>query len=995
MNIQLFLEDEEVELNKDIPFALNKTYEDLYNPINIIVEHSKTINIPCTARNNLVMANAYRIDRQFVINENAKNIGLNLDPMKRIGMKLIYNGSILLDGYAKYTGATMNDKESFYTFNLYGALGDVFQKLLDCVFDENKLTEEQKAESDGGAKYIIDTPWDIGVIDKNLIKRSWEDSSPSIDFIQGVTNSIGFAPAYRGAYSDFESNSILGLGWNSVLDGPVPTEPESFEDALKRIWKNNLTANGETEETADAIVDAVDFESIIPNGLLEHNMKQFRSYEQKPYIYIFALMQMYIDKCRELTGYTIELDPNWFNGNNPYWIRLCYMFDYLSVKGTDTQGSNEITSEKTKYFTTVTDTTASYSVTDTEIVQFRDITVLPFTLTLNTSIDKPADSNAEVYGKVGLWDRAEIFFEAVITTGGRTVSRYFWGGVDYATAGSMDTSKYNKSNFVTVYNSTNYDSASNKLVGRTYMNIPGFSVPHDAGDDLTIEYKVTLGRHRYGSALYSICYKYRDEIKNYIPVEINDSDFSVTFPKVEYATNWRNTTTTEMKNLYSNDESLFKVILQYTKMFGLIWKVDYNKKTISILTKKSYFSDYEIVDWTDKVAHNKGFTVEPVSFNSKYVDFNYKDTNGFRYTGYKNKYGVDYGEKRLRTKYSFDTNSTKLFTNEIINPSSASCKSFVTIDNLLTSNGVMGLQYTPSVVDFIDCENEDESAAIQMNNWYFRNSNRYVADDYFISDVSSEEILSGKYYWIANSFGDAMGYFVKTDYIPQFSPVFTSRDTFVGLIGTPIGCLYNCPNEDYTRDKNITAANGNYIYDNFWKEYINERYNSNNKKLTCYIRMTPVEYEKFNFKQFILIDNQLFMMNKIIDFNLNESLTKVELIQVSNVNNYITQKLNFPDIAFDKTEITITPTMGNYGATGSASLLASCYPSLTGSNYTINPINTGSSESKCFTEGADVIENTTDVAIYYESDGLYTEEYEFVCTYNGNTYRIPIYINPN
>jgi hypothetical protein len=48
MKIQLFLNDLEVELNDNINFPLTKTFENLSNPTDIIVDYSKTINIPIT-----------------------------------------------------------------------------------------------------------------------------------------------------------------------------------------------------------------------------------------------------------------------------------------------------------------------------------------------------------------------------------------------------------------------------------------------------------------------------------------------------------------------------------------------------------------------------------------------------------------------------------------------------------------------------------------------------------------------------------------------------------------------------------------------------------------------------------------------------------------------------------------------------------------------------------------------------------------------------------
>lgn len=993
MNIQLFLENEELELDKGIPFALNKEFEHLFNPTDIIVEHSKTINIPCTANNNRIMANAYRIDRQFV-NNDSKNIGLNLDPLKRIPMKLVYNGEILLDGYAKYSGATVNNKDSYYTFNIYGVLGDVFQTLLDCVFDENKLTDEQKAEPDGGQKYIIKEPWYAETINKEFIKRCWDTDDPDITFTSSPYNSIGFAPAYRGAYNDFASDTIYGLGWRTVLDG-TPKE-EGFEDAVKRYWKNNLIGDGMTEEDADTVVNSVDFNSIVPDGVLEHNLRQFRSYEQKPYIYFYALMDLYKRKCEELTDYKINLDPTWFSSTNPYWTRLCYMFDYLSVNGVSKNAEMPFTGYNSRTYSDFPEQRVVYEVSDPEVINNNDLLLKSFTLSLNTKCTPNSNHlNPAIYGKVGLIDVSEVFVDIEITTGGVTTTKHFWGGLDYTKAGSNDEQKYNASNFIQIVNKTLYDGDVDELIGNDYMTIPGFKIPHSAGDYVSIAYNIKVGWHRVGAAMRAFAYYYNGELVKYLAPNGNtDANFKVTLPNTFCVSNWRNSTTTKMKDLYSGDESLFKVILQYTKMFGLVWNVDYNNKTINILTRKSYFKDYSIVDWTDKVAKNKGMTIEPVSFNSKYVKFNYKDTNGYRYSGYKSKYNVDYGEKRLKTKYNFDTAEYELFKNTNISPSSSSCKSYVIVNELLATDGVTGIPYTPSELDFIDCEDENESGAISMNNWYFRCENKETEQSYYISDVSEMELIANKYFWVDNEYGMNVGCVTSTSNLPVFSPAFKAESQFVNFIGTTLGCLYNCPNEDYTKDKAITAAEGNYIYDNCWSDYINERYNSNNKKLTCYVKLSPIEFKDFNFKKFIIIDNQLFTINKIIDFNMNESLTKVELIQVSNINGYTSQKLSFPAIAFDKSEINITAIAGSYGVTGRGSIKISCYPSLSRNQWSINTVTTGSSESKIAETDVEKNNTTTTIYIYYESDGLYNEEFELVINFDGETYRIPIIITP-
>lgn len=500
MNIQLFLENQEVELNDKVAFPLNKSFEHLWNPTDIIVEYSKSIKIPATITNNKLMANAYRIDRQFVINENTPNIGLYLDPLKRIPMKLIYNNSILLDGYAKYQSSSISDKQIYYTFNLYGALGDIFQKLLDCVVDENKLTDEQRAESDGGAKYVIDCPWERYIINKEFVKESWDRPDPSLDTSIVPYDYIGMAPAYRGYYEDFESTSAMGLDYR-VLDG-LPTESKSVEDSLKREWVNNLINGGTTPEDAQARVDALDYNMILPNGLSEHNMRQFRSYEQKPYIYIHGLFDLYRKKCSELTGYTINLDSDWFNVSNPYWSRLCYMFDYLSVRGNTLQSSLPFTGyTETKFKEKYCNSSVSYNITDPTILSKSNLTIDPFTLGLRV-ISGQISSSCVNPGEVQINMRPQnyVTIDIAITTGGKTVHKYFWGGTGTPSTtanvgpSTGNNSKYPHDEYIYMTEKTTWDKENNRWVYMGYLTTKPFEIEHNSNDPISITYNLQFGR---------------------------------------------------------------------------------------------------------------------------------------------------------------------------------------------------------------------------------------------------------------------------------------------------------------------------------------------------------------------------------------------------------------------------------------------------------------------------------------------------------------------
>ena len=88
-------------------------------------------------------------------------------------------------------------------------------------------------------------------------------------------------------------------------------------------------------------------------------------------------------------------------------------------------------------------------------------------------------------------------------------------------------------------------------------------------------------------------------------------------------------------------------------------------------------------------------------------------------------------------------------------------------------------------------------------------------------------------------------------------------------------------NYTYVLD-NYTNCDGNYH--NFWENYLNERYSKQNKIVTCYLKLTQQDFANFRYNNFIRIENQLYMVNKIYDYQLNENIsTKVDLITIQDI----------------------------------------------------------------------------------------------------------------
>lgn len=84
---------------------------------------------------------------------------------------------------------------------------------------------------------------------------------------------------------------------------------------------------------------------------------------------------------------------------------------------------------------------------------------------------------------------------------------------------------------------------------------------------------------------------------------------------------------------------------------------------------------------------------------------------------------------------------------------------------------------------------------------------------------------------------------------------------------------------------NVNYENTNDIYNICWKNYITDLYNKNNKIVTVKVRLfdKPINL----MKQFYSFSNAIWVINKIIDYNVDDIFTKVEFIQVQDINNYI------------------------------------------------------------------------------------------------------------
>lgn len=904
MNIQLYLADQELELNNTISFPLNKTFENLYNPTDIIVDYSKSINIPITQRNNKIFANAYRLDKTVVAGDT--NIGMYLNPIKRIPFKMLYNGNLLLEGYAKFVSATNSISNSYYTINLFGIIGEVFQELMNVVTNESKLNGLDSKYLLNDGKYF-DTAGNI--LNRSFVRNCWERVN-NVVWEQGkykthdIFDMYGFAPSHRGLYNDFKSNKIQTSS-TDVID---------VAQLLREKWNDDNDAYG-----AD---------NIVGDGLPDYQMNQFRTKKLKPYVFFNHLMRMYVDKCKELTGYTLNLDSSWFNANNPYWSKVVYMLDFLDLDVVEKSSTNAVllvasTNEVADSNDNISNNRCWLEMEPisaaTENSYLTGITVSKFNIGFGVEVEHRSTLRVN---EVSLLPDTQVIFTVNVnkigTAGLTTVAtKTYW------TNGKNDSSYHTEngcdaSNFLSITKDTsrskgkpyegneyNYEVTDSDTKIYHYVTVPSFTVSGDFSDgyqvDVDIKFVNKTGYTKdddNAPALYIWEWLYKSSayvspaviriINQDVPDNPNLSSDTVPYEKdakakwtfyidnTPYITDWEDEIKVNIDNLYQNEEPLFNVILQYTKMFGLVWDVDYNTKNIYIKTKYNLFKDKTITSWDDKLDRSKDMIIEPITFDHKSVKFNYDNVEGYRYSTYRDKYGLNIGEKKLYTGYEFNSTENALFKG--IKPSSASSKVYVPFNKFLSWNRSDTIIPVQEKRILIDCENEEETGSISINNWYFRGPN-VTDNDVIIVDDSPLQAAKNEYYYMDRTFALSNSCAVDPKVFPIFSSVYIKdMNTFYGL-------YFNTPNVDYTYNKMLQYTLNTNIYNLFWKDYINEKYNVQNKKVTAYFHLNPSDFNSFKFNKLVTLQNQVFLVNKIIDYNLNVTdTTKCELIQISDLN---------------------------------------------------------------------------------------------------------------
>ena len=865
---RLFIENREIELDESVQFAITKQFEDLSNPTNIINDWSKTVSIPFTATNNAIFGHIYNPDRLIVVGASDSLTGIYFDPLKKLDMRLQDGDNVLMTGYAKMNEIKQSKGKGTYEITLFGQLGKVLQEMSKITFDTT--TDNTKYLIDG-SQYLEE------YINKELVYNSWKSTGQKQSVLQEKWYYImnpQTGEVVKKPNLAYKVTDIIGFAPNNSFDNGF--DYKTFQTTSSKFETfTNVLEKGNFEEMTGASPD-----NAIPNGLLPREIGEYRSYLQIPFIYWNKFFQMFNKKVKELTGYTIELDDSWFNSSNPYYYNLVMMaarpydnqsddvytngYYFRILGGTDLRwgstwnvnrdgylGISTNASDKSETYPLLNSST--FTVTTNEKVQLSPIKLVMqvpanFVNSKRQTVNWKTDKTLQIKKDIINADT-----NAIIDT-------------TYAYYGPSVTQSYNT--FTVPAESYEINASFNGWD----IILPAQTITKNIGSATHLKIKFTA---RFNAAVDDTPWESNgstynpgsSKISSLYPYNVMNA-VSISFPV---------TTGTKItfNDLWNNEFSPFSEIIKYCKIFRIAISVDDANKTIKYTRQNTYFNSYGILDWTDKIDFSKDYIIKPVSFENKYVLFNYEKSDLKGQEDYQKRFGYNYGEKVLNTNYNFNNETKNLFEKQKVYTSINNSDNVLSWTSLYNNKQIV---YTNSGELFVLCKDKDDKYKKQFGNYFFFQG---LASFSTQSPMRSVVITDDSDLQIDNNircYGQTWNYTNVSTY-PKLTTIYDDN-------GQKKLCIFNKPSMSYSTAQDFTNAKG--IYDLFWKNYLDERYSIQNKMMTCYLRLSQTDFVNFKFSNFVKIGNMLYFVNKIYDFNVESNgTTKVDLISIQDINGYL------------------------------------------------------------------------------------------------------------
>jgi hypothetical protein len=301
------------------------------------------------------------------------------------------------------------------------------------------------------------------------------------------------------------------------------------------------------------------------------------------------------------------------------------------------------------------------------------------------------------------------------------------------------------------------------------------------------------------------------------------------------------------------DTNVVTFLRDIITMFNLVVIQDEDDKSILITPYNWYFNEADRIekDWTQRLDLNSQYRIEPLSFElPKEINFTY-DIGSEEYLNKLFEDGNDYvfGRYRFVSDSNLLTGVKEYSLNFAATPTSSvlNAPNFIIPSVYREENGwrETPYQYKPHI--------------------FFWSGNRYAYSDIY-------KQIPG--YWYLLSGATAVQ---QTTY-PCVSHLSTIDVQIPSLVSDlSFGSTFDFFGNFNDQPQQFTQYN---LYDVWWRDYIENNYSNETRRLTGRFFLKPIDIYEINFTDKIYIKDSFYRIEKIIDGNLtNNDLTQVSLIK--------------------------------------------------------------------------------------------------------------------
>lgn len=961
-DIRLYLGGQLVEWNKtpDIEFTYQTT--DYTNPTVIKNSYTKTVTIDGTPSNNNLFNHIWNLERIM-------DDGFNLfNPSQRVSFELYNNSEIVEKGYAKLDSVKKVGYKIEYNITLYGGLGSFFYAL---SYDLGTDKERTMADLNYLGTSNPDTEFDFE-INKNRIWNAWD----ALNHYGNNTGSyrkydfINFAPCYNGLPENFDSDKVLinaaGLENNTVryttdnglVNGTLPT---------------HLTSSGDTFNTMNGYITGK-----MMRQCDEWEMRDLRSYLQRPVLSVRGMFDAISNPVNN-GGYSVRLDGDFFSPSNPYYWNSWITLPMLAP---ETDGVDEMidwewykAEEKTDLYSgkidykwllgniePITGTPDEFQM-DVEIhatITGTSANRLYTSTLVNNSYDPD-------YPDLSLQRQEYIGCVLLQLYGFGANGNGSWSdkvgkcGSNLLCLTSKLNGNFINSTQINTWYHKPYQQSEIQYIFGYWQKVSGSDyVWHNETDNTnTIHLQmdsnlmseipnIALGVgqiHLVNGALYNraVCaykeqwYEYYDDIEKYNfwgHVDLNNLDSSIIYKVNGKMRSFQPVTKKDL--LGGLEGTPCDWLLSYCKLFGLFIEKDKFDNIIYIKMRNNWYIN-EIENLDKLIDRSKDMNITPLTFESKWYNFNYVEADGKYMEQYKDQYSTDFGKQLIDTKYNFDADEVDLLEDNKFRNGLVALEKSNYFNTKYDGKGMKVPQclFNWCTVSYYNNDGEtlDTNMCLPQNHTtvtlnpnmpkefydavpklHLKGADKNPVDgdgvlvffdgikstgndcDYWISDDVDEMFIDSENpCWLCThrDFNSAwtQGIAIKVNQLPEFNRYIEHHNTITATLDFGYTKELYVPYYRYDINKDPT------MYENFWKKYIQDLYSVDTRKVDCYVNLNSNDVYGF-MKKFYWWDNSLWVCTKVENFDIAvDRSTLCSFTKVNDMDSYLSMP-TFDDYYF-------------------------------------------------------------------------------------------------